>query len=415
MLSLRTLQLIIFSILNLAFVVVTQLFTVMTIGPSSQTDALFAGMTIPTVILAVISGALTNVLVPLFVNVRDARIYLWQHIYIMLLGGYVLVIPLALTCHYWVGIVFPGFDHPTQELTAHIIITQLLALPLSLCSAIFTAYLNSQSKFLSAECIAAICSLVVFPLIFIFVPKYGVLATSYLYIAKTVGLLLVQVIIYSSPMRVSLRTNEIKESYSKIKPLLLGSIYYKSGPLIDRNILSHTTSGTMSIFILAQQLLAMGNLVLTKSLVVPQITVLNTLAGDKSTLAQWVFKKVCVMFLLGLGLFILFLIIGHPILEIVFELLGYSNIDLGFLWLITIALFGTFIGDFTATLISSVYYALGDTRSPSYISMITYTIFIPLKYVSFYFIGVYGLASICSIYSITNLVILFLFINKRIS
>lgn len=67
----RSLYLFISSVSNLLFIVLIQLITLIKIGPSSDTDALFAGMTIPSVILSVLVSSLTNVLVPLFVSSKS--------------------------------------------------------------------------------------------------------------------------------------------------------------------------------------------------------------------------------------------------------------------------------------------------------------------------------------------------------
>nr|WP_318381084.1 lipid II flippase MurJ [uncultured Enterobacter sp.] len=404
----RTIFLIIFSLVNLLFVVASQLVTIITIGPSNQTDALFAGMVIPTIILTIVSSSLTNVLVPIFINSSDAKKTLWEHIFIMFLGGGALIAPLIVSSSFWIRWIFPGFDNLTLELTSQILQLQLLAIPFSLCSTVYSSYLNSQSNFLSAEFIPALCSLCIFPAVFYAIPHYGVLATSYLYFAKVIITSILQSCMFGRPNIPSFTKAKFKETFCQMRPLLIGSLYYKSGPIIDRNILSHSVSGTMSIFVLGQQLLSMANLVLTKSLIIPQITVMNKVAiEDRTLLKDWVKKKVFWCLGISMGLFLLYCLIGLPLLRLVFEFFDYKKLDYSYLWVIVACLFGTFIGDYTATLVSSAFYSLNDTRTPSYISMFTFTIFIPLKYIGFYYFNAYGLAVVCSVYSILNLIMLF--------
>ncbi|WP_270668552.1 hypothetical protein, partial [Aeromonas sp. QDB06] len=69
----RSIYLLFFSISNLLFIVAIQLVTLIKVGPSSATDALFAGMTIPSVALAVLIGSLNNYLVPQFVTSKDVK------------------------------------------------------------------------------------------------------------------------------------------------------------------------------------------------------------------------------------------------------------------------------------------------------------------------------------------------------
>lgn len=409
-----TIYLIVFSMLNLLFVVLSQLVTLLNIGPSYQTDALFAGMTIPTIILAIINGSLTNVLIPQFIVAKDIRKCLWQHTYLFFLFSSLTISILVSTCNYWVSIAFPGFDAKTTELTLSIIIVQLLLIPFSIASAIFSAYFNAKSKFIITEAIPASCSLAIFPLLFYMIPKYGVLATSYLYAAKVILTFIIQISLLEKPLFLKRKDLNISDTVNKMKPLLIGSIYYKSGPAIDRNILSHAVSGSMSLFVLSQQLLSMGNIILTKAIVIPQITIMNEIAkNDIGLLKRWLNKKILYLSFISIAMFIITVIIGKPLIKAVFDFAGFVKIDAHELWLLVICLFGIFIGDFCATLISSVFYCLNDTKTPSYISMMTYTLFIPLKFLSFGFLGVYGLAITCSLYSLVNMLTLYLVIYMK--
>lgn len=82
--------------------------------------------------------------------------------------------------------------------------------------------------------------------------------------------------------------------------------------------------------------------------------------------------------------------------------------------MLTMALFGGFIGDSIATLVSSSFYSKGDTKTPSFLSIVTFTIFIPLKFISYHYAGVYGLAFASSIYSLINMSVMFLIIMLRL-
>ena len=60
----QTLQLGTLSALNIGITFLFQWYVLTRLGPGMQTDALFAGMTVPQLVLAVISGSLMHVLVP---------------------------------------------------------------------------------------------------------------------------------------------------------------------------------------------------------------------------------------------------------------------------------------------------------------------------------------------------------------
>ncbi len=54
---------------------------------------------------------------------------------------------------------------------------------------------------------------------------------------------------------------------------------------------------------------------------------------------------------------------------------------------------------------SSTFYAMGDTRTPTRMSIITYTLYIPAKVFGFLRYGLLGLAVVSSAYLFLNLVI----------
>ncbi|MEC9650925.1 lipid II flippase MurJ, partial [Escherichia marmotae] len=405
----------IFSVSNLLFIVLIQLITLIKIGPSSDTDALFAGMTIPSVILSVLVSSLTNVLVPLFVSSKCVLKDLWEQVYLFSIGSAFIVLPLALFSPLWLGYVFSGFDGKTLSLAQHIISVQFIVIPFSIASAIFTAFFNANSKFISAEAIPAICSLIVFPFVFPAITSYGVLAVSYIYAAKIFLTFVIQILKIGGPVKLSFNDIDIKGSFSRIKYLILGSVYYKSGPIIDRHILSYSVAGALSLFVLVQQLLSMANLIFTKTIIIPDITMMNKLAVRENKIFKyWLMKKVFILIALTLFLYFLFFISGKQIITFVLQMVNLQKFDPHTIWWLTMALFGGFIGDFIATLVSSSFYSKGDTKTPSCLSIVTFTIFIPFKFISYHYAGIYGLAFASSAYSLINMSAMFLIIILRL-
>ena len=404
----RSINLLFFSIINLLFIVVIQLITLTKIGPSGQTDALFAGMAVPTLILSVLVGSLTNVLVSIFIHTERPLYKLWEQLYIFTIISFIIIVFMLVTQKFWIANLFSGFDTKTLKLTSEILKIQFAIIPLSIASSIITAFFNSQSKFILAEAIPALCSVIIFPSVFYLIPLYGVIAVSYIYAAKIVLTFIVQMIYIGAPVKIAYKEIKFVETLQRIKYLMLGSIYYKSGPVIDRHILSFSTSGTMSFYVLVQQLLSMANLILVKVLIVPQITLMNNvIKKNDNNIIKWIVKRFCFLMGITLILFIAFAFLGKPILILATEFARFDKFDPEMIWYFGLALFGTFVGDFVMTFVSSAFYSNGDTRSPSLILMSTYTLFIPLRFLSFTWYGTIGLAITSSLFSLSTLSILF--------
>jgi peptidoglycan biosynthesis protein MviN/MurJ (putative lipid II flippase) len=70
-----------------------------------------------------------------------------------------------------------------------------------------------------------------------------------------------------------------------------------------------------------------------------------------------------------------------------------------------IALVGVFIAGAMGVITSKTFYAMGDTRTPTRMSIVTYTIYIPAKILAFLHYGLMGLAVVTSAYLVLNLCI----------
>jgi peptidoglycan biosynthesis protein MviN/MurJ (putative lipid II flippase) len=77
-----------------------------------------------------------------------------------------------------------------------------------------------------------------------------------------------------------------------------------------------------------------------------------------------------------------------------------------------VALAGFLIGGASGQIAATTFYAMGDTRTPTRMSIITYSIYIPAKIIIFLRYGLLGLALVNSIYLLVNLTILVVLLEK---
>ena len=76
-----------------------------------------------------------------------------------------------------------------------------------------------------------------------------------------------------------------------------------------------------------------------------------------------------------------------------------------FTFLILQVVDGFFIAGAMGVITSKTFYAMGDTRTPTRMSIVTYTLYIPAKVFGFLRYGLMGLAVVTSVYLFLNLVI----------
>ncbi len=406
------------SAVNIGIAFLFQWYVFTQLGPGVETDAFFAGMTIPQLVLAVISASLMHVLVPLLSGESEDRRRhdVWG--FLALIGGLfgLLAVLLYAAAPWWVPLTVPGFDEAGQALTVELTRIQLVGMVFAAINGVQWATYHARQQFLWAESTPILASAFAFLLLIWALPRFGVIAAAWISTLSMGAQTLLLAPGMGRPVRPDLKGAAIREAWQRIKPLLLGTAYYKTDPLVDRFLLSMAGSGSLSLYYLAQQIYGAASQVLNKAIAVPLVPVLSMLhkAGDKAGFRRTYHRKllqvgaVTLTGLLILGLF------GQAALDL---LIGHGSVsasNVAELWWIMIWLGGMFIGGAVGQICSSSFYACGDTLTPTRMSMFTYTVYIPIKVVVFNFWGVVGLAIVTSIYYMANLLLQIYFLEKKL-
>jgi putative peptidoglycan lipid II flippase len=198
------------------------------------------------------------------------------------------------------------------------------------------------------------------------------------------------------------------EAWRRLRPLLLGTSYYKTDQLVDRFLASMAAAGGLSILHLAQQMYGAGHQVLNASIAAPLVP---RLAGAAKARDRAAFGSLWRSGERKLGLFTLtvvagLILVGVPALEV---LLGHGEFrpeQVRQLWWLLLALAGTWVGGALGQIFSAAFYATGDTHTPTRIGVIGFTLGLILKVVGFLTYGILGIAVGTSIYFLLNAVAL---------
>jgi putative peptidoglycan lipid II flippase len=415
----QTIQLGTLTVANICIAFLFQWYVLTQLGPGMETDALFAGMTLPQLVLAVISGSLMHVLVPLRAGEDEYRLRHDAWGFFVLVGGLfsLLAAILYVTAPWWVPLTVPGFDEAGKELTIELTRIQLIGMVFSAINGVQWAAYHARQQFVWAEFTPILASVFALLLLVWALPRYGVIAAAWISTLRMALQTLLLAPGMGKPVWPDLRSPAISSAWQRIKPLLLGTAYYKTDPLVDRFLLSTAGSGSLSLYYLAQQIYGADGQVYNKAIAAPLVPLLSKLhkAGDRDGFRRayhrklWQVGAISLAGLLVLGLY------GQAMLDL---LVGHGNVsadNVKELWWIMIWLGGMFIGGVTGQICSTSFYACGDTITPTRISMITYTAYIPCKVAAFYLWGVMGLAIATSIYYMTNLSLqVYLFEKKQV-
>jgi len=413
----QTVQLGTLSAANIGIAILFQWYVLTQLGPGMETDALFAGMTLPQLVLAVISGSLMHVLVPLLAGEDEDRLRhdAWGFL-VLIAGLFGLLATILYVCApQWIPLTVPGFDEAGKALTVELTRIQLIGMVFAAINGVQWAAYHARQQFVRAEFTPLLASAFALLLLIWALPRYGVIAAAWISTLRMALQTFLLVPGMGKPVWPDLRSPAISVAWQRIKPLLLGTAYYKTDPLVDRFLLSTTSSGSLSLYYLAQQLYGAVSQVLNKAIAAPLVPQLSKFhkAGDSDGFRRAYHRKLWQVGAISLsGLFILGLF-GQAMLDL---LVGHGNVSVNNvkeLWWIMLWLGGVFVGGAAGQICSSSFYACGDTITPTRMSMLTYTVYIPSKVAAFYLWGVIGLAIATSIYYITNLSLQMYLLERR--
>lgn len=406
------------SALNLSTYFLFQLFIIKSLGAGPETDAFVASTTVPQLVIAVIGGSIGYVLVPIL-STRTAgarRHDAWAFIY--MLGSIFCLLSLALTLllPYWLPFTVPGFNTAQKQLCEQLTFIQLIGMPLNAVIAVQLANRAAEGQFVKAELTQFFANCISIALLAVLIPQHGVLAAAWISLLRVA---LQSVGLFQGlglPMRPAGVRELMRTPLTRIKPLLLGSAYYRTEPAVDRYLLSGAQGGALTLYFLVDQIFSGASQLLNKVIVAPAIPRLSQ-HFDRREIDQFAalyYRTVWRVLVPAVVLLAAFIV---PIAFIAHAQPGWMNTSFdqwSQLWWLMLALGGCLIGGACGNIASGAFYACGDTLTPTRMTLVTYSIFIPCKLLAFQYWGLTGLAVVASVYSMNNFLLLVLLLRRKL-
>lgn len=406
------------SLANVLLGFVQQWYLLTTLGPGRETDALVAGMIVPQIVLTVVTGSLVHVLVPVL-SVEDEesrRQTVWTSVHGMAILFGTLAAVLAAGAGLWVPLTVPGFDDPTTALAVRLVRVQVLGIVFTALSALLWSLYRSRRHFVWAELSGLLSTAVGFAVLAGGLGRFGVIAAAWAAVVRAALSALLLAPGLGAYMRPRFGTPTVRESWRRARPLLLGAAYFKTDIFVDRFLASMAPAGSMSLLAAAQTLYNAGLQVLNRAVVVPLVPELATAAHRHDWPA---FKRLTgqraawMLGITGVGYLVL-LLAGHQLLGLVLSHGRFDDHDVAELWTFLALLGGVWIAGAAGQVVASAFYAAGDTRTPTRIGALGFTIGNALKVLLFLRFGVRGIAVGGTLLYLLNLVWLALALGKRV-
>lgn len=388
------------------------------LGVNIETDAFFASSALPQFIFLIISSTLAFILVPLLTT-KDEEAFLndsWVFflgvtIFFSLAAG-----ALYLTIGAWVPVLVSGFSAAGKSLAIELTKVQLLSMVFN--ASIVTLWSSHQARhrFIWPELSQVAANVAGLLLLVYALPRFGIKAAAWAVVFSN-GLKVVLLLPILGRWRwPNWRTRTLAETWRRLKPLLPGQSYLRADPLLDRYLTSMTHEGGLSLLYIGQQVFSTANQVIGKAIVSPMLPRLTIEVSEKDWESYRRAYRQRLLWILGLtvlGMLLLFFL-GTTVLHLTIGHGGITSENVRTLWLIMLALAGLLVGGAAAQVTSVAFYAMGNTKTPTLLSVTVYTIFIPLKILIFLRYGLAGLAITTSLYFVTIFLIQFLTLEKAV-
>jgi peptidoglycan biosynthesis protein MviN/MurJ (putative lipid II flippase) len=387
---------------NLSALVLFQWSVIASLGVGIETDAYYASTVVTQFVLAVTSGVVVQTLVPILAgeSPENERDIAWSALWLAVLLFGLLALIIVSSASFWVDVIFSGFSAAAKQLTVNLARIQVVTMFFLGLQSVLMAGQYGKGHFILPEIKALAANMVAIGILLVTLPRFGIYSAAYAYAIRAFILSALLCEGLGRPI-VSVPSSKILgETLRRMKPMLAGSLYFRTEDIVDRYLLSNALPGILTLYNLAQQLLQSANTIFSKMMCAPLTTLLSIdyKSGDltqfvaryRNRLALALLLTVCVL-LLSLGA-----LYAAERLGVSIGRFGAS--DLAALAEIMTCLGGLLIFGVLGQISAIAYYAKGDTLRPTIIGIVCYTLYLPAKIYVFFEHGVLGLATATSVY-----------------
>jgi putative peptidoglycan lipid II flippase len=404
---------------NAALAGLSAWYIVTRVGLNVETDAFFASGALPQLAFLLLSTTLLPVLAPLLAT-RDAeRLREDAWLFFLLVTALFGLFGAALyaSCGLWAPLLVPGFSVEGKSLTVSLTKIQLVSMVLNAGIVMLWAAHHARRRFVWVEFSGVLANLAGLLFLVWALPRFGIRAAAWNTVFYN-GLKLAFLLpVLGRWRRPAWPSPTAREAWRLFMPVLPGQAYLRAEPLLDRFLASTKEAGSLSLLYVAQQIYANAILVTNKAVVAPLAPRLALAAGA----GEWrryrrayrarllligLITSLGVLLLLAFGTHVLRLTIGHA---------GITAENVYTLWLVIIALVGAFFGGVSGQVASGAFYAMGDTKTPTKVSALIYTLYLPLKIAVFLSYGLMGLAVTMSAYFVISFLVQFVMLEGEVS
>lgn len=393
-------------------------------GASSISDAFIIAHGMPTILLMGIAGALATSYIPTYTklaaeNLGKAKKMSYNLVTILIVAGMGLTVLFITFSKPLVQLFAVGFTGETLELTVSLAkVTMWTLVPILLIN-LLGAYLRMNGKFLLSSSFGIVVNLFVIATILLSssthtqIMAWGMCLGFY----ASAGLVALQSYRLGFQYRPTLQWNTTMQEILRLCfPIFLSSTVLQVSKIIDRSFASMLSAGSVSAMNYASKLQEFIIAVFVNSLgmvIFPELSKLES-TDDIGTLKKYAIEAINLMGFMIIPIMAGAMILSKPIVTILFMRGAFDDAAVAMtsesLWFYAIG----FLAIGFNMVLTRVFYALRDTKTPAKNSILSVSLNILLNYLLVSSMAHKGLALATSLSGILTTILLLISLRKKI-
>ncbi len=371
-------------------------------GAGFKTDALYAGWTIPQVVITILIDTVSVVLIPALSKYSEDELqsYGWMIFLAMGVGLFSVAGALFLLMRWIIPIIVPGLSPVAKQLAISLSQIQIFGIVGNGCYAILSALCQVRNKFIWPALSIFVAAAANLMFVFWQLPRFGIASAAWgQVIFNTLPALLL--LPELGRLRVGhWRIAVLRRGWEQLQPIVLLKAYSMTSLPFDRFLASFLVPGSIVTFELVWRFYSAAIRVLSKGILTPFFPRLSRLVHG----SDWqgflrVYRRqsrtmlrAALLVLTVVGATAIVALLAVPAMPLRRLAGSLTSQDLSRISVVILCMSGML--PFTSLSSSQVnaFYAMGDTRTPARIGFAVYTLSILFRIVGFFAGGLAGLA-----------------------
>lgn len=392
-------------------------------GAGPDLDAYFVSIAIPLIIGNSVSIGIGVCIVPAFAALREKR---GDETAWAILTGVVLATTAALIAiafllgaiaPWAVAAIAPGLAEGTANVATYLLRLQLASMVTAGVFGVFEGLALANRRFVVVGMSQIAGNVAAFGVLALSIESMGIAGAALALVANSVATVAVLSIGTWRRWRIPARREygDVARIFRDSVPGMTSALWRNGGQIVDRFVGSILPAGSITLLAYARRVVVVLSSIAARGLSAVGIEQLSALASgrDQGAFAVQSRSQMIAIYAFALPVTVGLVLYGTPIIEVLFSRGRFSSADAHLLALTLAAFAGIIIGGSMGTIVSNVFYATRDTRTPAVVTVLTFSVGLLLKIGGGLAFGVIGVALGESIYYVAAVLIMLVMLRRK--